>query len=234
MAIDPERPWLFDEFRLSPWDTREAAEDYARNQGSDPAKERELLLRLGLSKGDTLIDLGCGAGPLTLAAAAICRRVIAVDISAAMLDAVRARAESMGLHNIEYVHAGFLTYEHTGEPIDMAVTRHVLHHLPDFWKVQALHRVAGLVRPGGTFYLQELVYSFEPGEAEAKIRAWIDRTGVESGPGFPRSFFEEHVRERYSTYSWLFESMLARTGFELREATYHETGAYAQYTCTRT
>ena len=35
-----------------------------------------------------------------------------------------------------------LTYEHEGDPPDAVLTRNALHHLPDFWKVAGLERIA--------------------------------------------------------------------------------------------
>ena len=51
--------------------------------------------------------------------------------------------------------------------------------------------------------------------------------------GFERSFFEEHVREKYGTYSWLFEAVLAKVGFEARNVWFSETQAHARYTCVK-
>jgi putative AdoMet-dependent methyltransferase len=51
--------------------------------------------------------------------------------------------------NIEFVHAGFLTYAHRDEAADAVVSRMALHHLPDFWKVVALDRVRALLKKGG-------------------------------------------------------------------------------------
>ena len=230
---DDRPPWLFDEYRGHRWlDAGEVAA-YEETIRPDPAAERELLRGLGLSAEHTLIDFGAGTGVRALAAAELCRRVIAVDPSSAMLDYARAKAERLGIRNVECVQRGFLTYEHRGEPVDFAITRHALHHLPDFWKVEALRRVHDVLRPGGVFFAQELVYSFEPADAARAITAWIDSVGKDDGTGFPRAFFEEHVREKYATYSWLFEEMLRKVGFEIREASYRESGTYATYTCVR-
>ena len=233
MADDDRPAWLFDEYRGHRWlDAAEVAA-YEEIIRPDPDAERELLRSLGVSGEHTLIDFGAGTGVRALEAAALCRRVIAVDPSAAMLDYMRAKAERRGIRNVEYVQRGFLTYEHRGGPVDFAITRHALHHLPDFWKVEALRRVYGVLKPGGGFFLQELVYSFEPGDAATTIETWIDGVAAKDGTGFPRSFFEEHVREKYSTYSWLFEAMLRKAGFEIQQASYRETGTYATYTCVK-
>ena len=53
----------------------------------DPATELPHLQDLGLGHASTLVDLGAGTGTLALAAAALCRRVVAVDVSPVMLAA---------------------------------------------------------------------------------------------------------------------------------------------------
>src|SRR4051794_33891587 len=154
---DADPPWLFDEYRDARWQEAAAVEAYEKTLGTDPAAERELLRSLGLSSEHTLIDFGAGTGVLALEAATMCRSVIAVDVSAAMLEYMRGKASARGIGNIEYAQKGFLTYQHQGELVDFAVTRHALHHLPDFWKVEALRRAFDVLKPGGIFLLRELV-----------------------------------------------------------------------------
>ncbi len=233
MAAETNAAWLFDEFQDFGWSGSGEAESYHQTVFTDPAAERQLLLDLGLASGHTLIDFGCGTGAQTLEAARICRRVIAVDVSAAMLEHARGRAADLGLRNVEFVQKGFLTYRHRGEPVDFVLSRRALHHLPDFWKMQALVNVAAVLKPGGIFYLDDLVYSFEPADAAAAIERWIGSVAGDPPERFPRGFFEDHVRNEYSTYTWLLEAMLQRAGFEIQEAVYRDVKAYARYTCVR-
>jgi hypothetical protein len=79
---------------------------------------------------------------------------------------LRGKVEASGHKNIECVSAGFLTYEHSGEPVDFAYSRYALHHLPDFWKVQALVRLGRFMRPGAVLRLWDVVYSFQPDELQ--------------------------------------------------------------------
>jgi SAM-dependent methyltransferase len=206
---------------------------YDRKAGTDPAADLELLRGLGLDQASTLVDLGAGTGGLALAAAPVCRRVVAVDVSPAMLAALRSRAGELRLDNVECVHAGFLSYVHQGEPADFVYSRHALHHLPDFWKAVALRRVAEMLRPGGVLHLRDLVYGFEPAEAERAVEAWV--AGGAAGPedGWTREELETHVREEHSTYDWLLQPMLRHAGFAIREAALAPSGTYAAYTCVR-
>ena len=88
-----------------------------------------------------------------------------------------------------------------------------------------------MMRPGGIFYLRDVIFSFEPTEIDKYIEAWID--AVSNSTSWTRDDFETHVREEYSTYSWLIEEMLTKAGFEIQKAKYHDLKTYAEYICTR-
>jgi SAM-dependent methyltransferase len=212
---------------------RSYVETYDRKSGTDPSDDVALLRGLGLDESSVVVDLGAGTGTFALAAAPLCRRVVAVDVSPAMLAAIRAKAERAGIANIEAVQAGFLTYEHRGEPADFVYSRNALHHLPDFWKALALERVAALLRPGGVLRLHDLVYSFEPREAGPVIEDWLARAVERPEDGWTRQELETHVRDEYSTFSWLLEPMLERAGFAIQEASYRPSRTYAAYTCVK-
>jgi len=59
-----------------------------------------------------------GSGQFALPAARQFGQVIAVDVSPAMLQLLSGRAAAAGLKNLRCVEAGFLSYEHTGPPVD--------------------------------------------------------------------------------------------------------------------
>jgi len=207
---------------------------YDRKAGTDFGADLELMRGLGMDGASTLVDLGTGTGGLALAAAATCRRVVAVDVSPAMLAVVRSRMGELGLANVECVRAGFLTYAHEGAPADFVYSRNALHHLPDFWKAIALRRVAAMLRPGGVLRLHDLVYAFDPADAEPAIEAWLAHAVERPEVGWTAAELATHVREEHSTYAWLLEPMLQRAGFEIREASRRPSGTYAAYTCVKT
>jgi SAM-dependent methyltransferase len=208
---------------------------YDRKAGFDPGEDLAVLRSRGLHRNSTLIDFGSGTGTFAVAAAPYCRRVIAVDVSPAMVAAVRAKAASAGAANIETVRAGFLGYTHDDEPVDGIYTRNALHHLPDLWKAIALRRMAELLVHGGMLRLRDLVFSFAPADAQAGIRRWIDATACDDpAAGWTRAELEKHVRDEHSTFTWLLEPMLVRAGFEIAASAYAPIGAYAEYTCVKT
>jgi len=145
---------------------------YDSKEDAGAAGELALLGRLGVLGPDScIVDLGAGTGQFTLAVAARCGRVIAVDVSPAMLARLRDKVSGAHTDNVEIVQAGFLTYEHRGEAADAVYSRLALHHLPDFWKAVAIARVAEMLRPGGVFRLSDVVYAFTPRRPTSGSRA---------------------------------------------------------------
>jgi SAM-dependent methyltransferase len=206
----------------------------AKMDAGAPAEIRLLQDTGVLTSHSTVVDIGSGTGQFALAAAAVCARVVAVDVSPLMLARLREKLELSALSNVEVVSAGFLSYEHAGEPADVVYSRFALHHLPDFWQAIALRRTADMLRPGGVLRLSDVVYSFEPHEAEQRIEAWIAETmAADADGGWTRAELAEHVRDEHSTFTWLLEPMIERAGFDIADAAYDESGMLAQYLCRR-
>lgn len=203
---------------------------YDQKAGTNPQEDLAELQCLGLSKAHTIVDLGAGTGTFALAAAPYSKRVIAVDVSQAMLSVLDEKRKRSGVQNIDVVHAGFLSYDHRGDPVDFVYSRHALHHLPDFWKAVALERIAGMLAPGGVLFLRDLVYSFEPGEADRVVEQWLEGASSVPGSGWTRAELETHLREEHSTFSWLLEPMLERAGFLIQDVK-HNGSIYSTYTC---
>src|SRR5437868_2123746 len=51
--------------------------------------------------------------------------------------------------------------------------------------------------------------------------------------GWTRDELQTHLRQEYSTFTCLLESMLTHAGFAIQEAEYSASGIYAAYLCTR-
>lgn len=145
-----------------------------------------------------------------------------------MLEAVRSKVDAARLANVEVVQAGFLTYEFMGPRADFIYSRYALHHLPDFWKAVALARLHRILTPGGVLRLWDVVYDFQPDEAEERLAAWCATGGSDVEAGWTRAELEEHVRDEHSTYSWLLEPIIERAGFRIEEAVYSQD-VFAKY-----
>lgn len=209
---------------------------YERKTGFDPDEARyelELLEPHGFGPQSTLVDFGAGTGWFVLAAARVCRRVVALDVSPAMIATIELRAAEQGISNMEIVQAGFLSYEHIGEPADFAYCRNALHHLPDYWKALALGRIAAVLKPGGVLLLRDIVFSFDPTEADAYIGPWLDGAAATPEAGWTRDELETHLREEFSTFSWLLEPMLERAGFAIESADFGTRRIFAEYVCVK-
>jgi SAM-dependent methyltransferase len=199
---------------------------YDEKSPTDWSDDVERLLALGIGSSSTVVDLGAGTGAFAEAIAERVRRVVAVDVSPAMVATIRSRG-------IEAVQAGFLTYQHSGDPPDAITTRNALHHLPDFWKVVALSRVAAMLRRDGVLLLRDLVFSFDPADAASAFHVWLKTAPTDPAQGWTAAQLANHVRSEYSTFTWLLEPMLERVGFEIKERDLSATGIYAAYLCIR-
>lgn len=205
---------------------------YDAKAGTGVDEDLAILVEQGLTETATIVDLGAGTGRFALPAARRFVRVVAVDVSPAMLGFLRERIAEAELSNVGCVRAGLLSYEHSGPPVDAVYTRNTLHHLPDFWKAIALDRIAGLLRAGGILRLHDLIYDFQPSEAGAVFDAWFAGAASDPTQGYTREEYIEHVRTEYSTFRWLLEPMLAAAGFDIQSVDYRGA-VFGAYTCVK-
>ena len=206
---------------------------YDQKTRLDVAEIIDSLRQLGLSSDSTLVDLGAGTGTVALAAATLCHRVVAVDPSPVMVATITERRDTLGLDNVDCVQAGFLSYQHVGEPPEFVFSRNALHHLPDFWKAVALTRIAKLLPPGGVFSISDLVFSFQPDQTQAAVEAWLSGAPDDPADGWTRAELEQHLRDEHSTFTWLLEPMIERAGLCIIEVEYSKDGVFAYYACVK-
>lgn len=205
---------------------------YERKAQFDPTEDIQQLLQLGLSRESQIIDFGAGTGSFALAIAPYCASVIAVDPSPAMNAYLREVVVKRRISNLTISNKGFLTYDHRGEPVDFIFTRNALHHLPDFWKIQALSRMHSMLTANGILRIKDLIFDFSPEETDQSITEWIANAVEDPSAGWTADERAEHVQKEFSTYSWIFELMLEKTGFEIVERSYRRR-VYGTYTCRR-
>lgn len=243
-----DEPWLLDEAAHIGAEHLDEAfiAGFDRKQGyPDPGADIAAFEAHGVDGTAVVVDLGAGTGQFAIPAARRFGRVIAVDISPAMVTALRAKAAPggaaprgtpqgaapRGTANLTVECAGFLSFD-PGVPVDGVFTRHALHQIPDFWKAIALRRIAGMLRPGGVLRLRDLVYDFGPGEAGEVFAGWFATAAADQAEGYTAADYAEHIRTEHSTFRWLLEPMLAAAGFEITDIRY-ERRLYAAYTCRK-
>jgi ubiquinone/menaquinone biosynthesis C-methylase UbiE len=227
-----QRKWQWDETACPGADFTDPAvvDQYEKRVNRDTHRFDALVDRLNVGPGQTLIDLGAGTGAFAIRAARRCKRVYAVDVSPVMLSLAYKRAEEAGVRNIEFVRAGFLSYEHKARPVDFVTSHMALHHLPDAWKFVALTRIAAMLRPGGRFHLYDVVFDFGPNDWAEKMDGFVRFSGEKFGPEIATRA-EGHVRNEYSTLSWILEGMIERAGFGI-DAVESGPGPW-NYFCTK-
>jgi SAM-dependent methyltransferase len=111
-----------------------------------------LMFHLPASGGRAL-DLGCGTGVQTRMLAERYEHVLAVDLSAPMIEFARRHHPEP---NVEYARRdlrGVTTA--TDGRFDLVFSAYTLHHVPEI--ESTLHRIRSLVRPGGLVLLVDLV-----------------------------------------------------------------------------
>ena len=188
---------------------------YDSKARTDPTEDVKHLKDFGLGADSVALDFGAGTGTFAAAVAPLCKKVIAVDVSPAMISAMRAKIEKLGLTNVEIVESGFLNFEAPSGSIDFVYSRNALHSLPNDQKKQALKKIADLLTSLGILYLKDLVYSFPKEEADTYLSAWLEAAPEHPEDGWTREELQTHIDTEFSVYSDELEAMLDQAGFEI-------------------
>ena len=148
-------------------------DDYSAVEGYNP--DADLSLGCGLptqfakiKKGDTVIDLGSGAGNDCFVARAETGetgRVIGVDFTPEMINRARINAEKLGFNNVEFRQGDIEKMPITSNIADVVVSNCVLNLVPD--KEVAIKEIYRVLKPGGHFSISDIVLN---GELPEKIR----------------------------------------------------------------
>jgi SAM-dependent methyltransferase len=127
-----------------------------------------------LAPGQIVVDIGCGAGFDTLQAARQVGpqgKVIAVDMTEAMLGKTRAAAERLGLSNVE-TRLGYA--EELPVPdasVDVVISNGVINLAPD--KAAVMREVYRVLKPNGRFQIADIAVRKEvPQDAKDDINLW--------------------------------------------------------------
>jgi arsenite methyltransferase len=130
---------------------------------------------LGLmSEGETVLDLGCGAGTDLLIAAQMVGpsgRAIGIDITPSMVERARQSAAEMGLANVEVNHGAIEQLPLPDESVDVVISNGVIDLVPD--KDAVFTEIKRVLKPGGRVQLADVVIHREVSdEAKRDIDLW--------------------------------------------------------------
>jgi arsenite methyltransferase len=133
-----------------------------------------------LHEGETVLDLGSGAGADVLISA---RRVgaggraIGVDMTDEMLALARANAAAAGVENVEFVKGYIEDIPLADETVDVVISNCVINLAAD--KARVLREAARVLRPGGRFAVSDVVADPDMDDAtRADMQQW---TGCVAG-----------------------------------------------------
>jgi len=139
------------------------ADDYSQLEGYNP--DADLGLGCGLptffakiKEGDTVVDLGSGAGNDCFIARSIAGekgKVIGIDFTEQMIAKARVNAEKLGYNNVEFRQGDIEDMPVTSNKADVIVSNCVLNLVPNKHKVMSeIYRV---LKPGGHFSISDIV-----------------------------------------------------------------------------
>ncbi|MCL2316128.1 MAG: methyltransferase domain-containing protein [Actinomycetia bacterium] len=112
-----------------------------------------------LAPGQTVLDVGCGPGSITVDLARIVApgRVIAIDQDAGVLSSARSLAAAQGADNVEFAVMDAASLDLPDSSVDVVHAHQVLQHVPD--PVTVLKEMARVTRPGGVIAARDGDYS---------------------------------------------------------------------------
>ena len=139
------------------------SDDYTQLEGYNP--DADLGLGCGLptqfariKKGDTVIDLGSGAGNdcfIARSETGETGKVIGIDFTEAMINKARANAAARGFNNVEFRFGDIEKMPVTANVADVIVSNCVLNLVPN--KVAVIKDIFRVLKPGGHFSISDVV-----------------------------------------------------------------------------
>jgi len=148
-------------------------QDYSKKDGY--VKDADLGLGCGiptdavkLKLGETVIDLGSGAGNDVFIAQKLVGttgKVIGIDMTQAMIDRARENAAKLGYKNVEFRLGDIEQLPVDDNTADVVVSNCVINLVPD--KLKAFQGIFRVLKPGGRFGISDIVIT---GKLPAKIQ----------------------------------------------------------------
>lgn len=139
------------------------AEDYSELEGYLESADLGLgcgipIEHAGLATGQTVIDLGSGAGNDVFVARAIVGEtgeVIGVDMTEKMIELAKANAKKLGFSNVKFRLGEIENMPISANRADVVISNCVLNLVPE--KEKAFAEIYRVLKPGGHFCISDVV-----------------------------------------------------------------------------
>ncbi|MGO4307408.1 class I SAM-dependent methyltransferase [Cupriavidus sp. RAF12] len=166
-------------------------------QGADLEQLKEALAHLKPVAHSRVLDLGCGAGHASFAAASMANEVVAYDLSAEMLEVVAGAAQARGLANIRTQQGAAEQLPFDDASFCAVVSRMSAHHWRDL--PAALREIRRVVKPQGKVVLVDIAGAEDP-----LCDTWLQSVELLRDPS--------HIRD-YTPAGWA--QMFEAAGFDV-------------------
>jgi len=137
------------------------AEAYLTSQVHATGRDLELLAEvIAEVPAAKVLDLGCGAGHASFAAASTAAEVVAYDLTDSMLRVVERAAADRGATNVRTVQGSVEKLPFANAAFDWVISRYSAHH----WRNLdlAMAEIARVLKPGGQICLIDVAGGPEP------------------------------------------------------------------------
>ena len=127
-----------------------------------------------INRGETVLDIGCGAGVDTLIAAIMVGskgHVTGIDLTPEMLKRATANLRKTSLKNVTFQEGSAERLSFPDEAFDVVISNGVFNLIPD--KAKALRGVFRVLKPLGRFLLADQILMGEmPADTESMVANW--------------------------------------------------------------
>ena len=111
-----------------------------------------------IKPGDSVLDVGCGTGEVTLPAKSLAKdgKVYGIDPAPEMIAVARSKAARKGLE-IDFRVGVIESLPFPDSSLDVATSSLMMHHLPDDLKVRGLAEIYRVLKPGGRLLIADFM-----------------------------------------------------------------------------